>query len=103
MKACQQPTPEMFQDAVQLTLEADHPTFEEARRAAYECAQAQHGDPMLLSWFDRRRGYFSPNVECCDERKPSWVIYAETRGADLVVDINGEAFVFMFRDANGLI
>ena len=53
---------------------------------------------MLLSWYDAGTGRFSPDVECCSEEKPGWVVYAESRGAGITVDINDEQFVFIYRD-----
>ena len=51
---------------------------------------------MLIAWFDRTSGRFSPPVECCDEEKPAWLVYAETRGANIVIDVNREAYVFVY-------
>jgi hypothetical protein len=52
---------------------------------------------MLLAWYNGRTGEFSPKVTCCGEDKPTWLIYAESRGGDLVIDINDEAYVFVYR------
>ena len=52
---------------------------------------------MLLAWYDRGAGAFSPQVTCCGDAKPAWLIYAESRGGDLVIDINEEAYVFVYR------
>ena len=52
---------------------------------------------MLLAWYDRGAGTFSPQVTCCGDDKPAWLIYAESRGGDLVIDINEEAYVFVYR------
>jgi hypothetical protein len=52
---------------------------------------------MLLSWFDKKSGRYSPHeAECCKEGKPSWVEYAKSRGGNLTIDINDEDFVFVF-------
>jgi hypothetical protein len=61
------------------------------RRAAEVC-----NEPMLLAWFDRARGAFSPNITCCREDKPSWLTYAESRGGDIVICINDLEYVFVF-------
>jgi hypothetical protein len=52
---------------------------------------------MLLAWFDRQAGRYSPNIICCGEDKPTWLTYAESRGGDLVIDLNGEEYVFVYR------
>jgi len=43
-----------------------------------------------------RRHIFAPG-DCCGDDKPAWLTYAESRGGDLVIDINGEAYVFVYR------
>jgi hypothetical protein len=58
---------------------------------------------MLLSWFDKKSGRYSPHeAECCPEGKPSWVEYARSRGGSLTIDINDEEFVFVFMGKPGL-
>ena len=52
---------------------------------------------MLLAWYDQGAGRFSPQVTCCSDDKPAWLVYAESRGGDLVIDINGESYVFVYR------
>jgi hypothetical protein len=54
---------------------------------------------MLLAWFDKKNGRFSPPVECCGDEKPAWIIYAESRGGNITIDINQEAYVFIYLDA----
>jgi hypothetical protein len=39
-------------------------------------------------------------VECCGDEKPAWLIYAESRGGRIVVDINDEDFIFVYLDAD---
>jgi hypothetical protein len=103
VRECEIPTSEMFPKAVHVHLNEADLSFDVARRAAYERARTYCTDPMLLSWFDRKAGNYSPgNVECCKEGKPSWVAYAEGRGADLTIDINHEDYIFMFRESEGL-
>lgn len=103
MRPCEIPTADMFSRAVHLHLGGKDLGFEDARRAAYERARTYGSDPMLLSWFERRTGDYFPRVlECCDEGKPSWVAYAQSRGGSLTIDINDEDFVFIFRGQESL-
>ena len=54
---------------------------------------AEHlGDPMLLSFCDRRSGVKMPDVNCCGEN--SWEIYAKRRGGNLKVKVNEYEFIF---------
>jgi hypothetical protein len=52
---------------------------------------------MLLAWYNGGTGAFSPQVPCCGDDRPGWLIYAESRGGNLVIDINDEAYVFVYR------
>ena len=36
----------------------------------------------------RKTGEGYPNIECGKGDKPAWVVYAESRGGDLTIDIN---------------
>jgi hypothetical protein len=71
--------------------------FARARAIADRRARELAPEPMLLAWFDRDAETFSPQVPCCGDAKPGWLIYAESRGGDLVIDINDEAYVFVYR------
>jgi hypothetical protein len=69
-----------------------------AKQVADKKASEVAGDPMLLAWYNARTGQFAPNVECCSEEKPGWIVYAESRGGSITVSINEEQFVFIYRD-----
>ena len=71
--------------------------FARARAIAEARARQEAADPMLLAWYDRGADRFSPQVTCCGDDKPAWLVYAESRGGDLVIDINREAYVFVYR------
>ena len=88
---------EMLRDPIDVGV-ADAPLdFAGARAIAEARARQEADDPMLLAWYDRGGGQFSPQVTCCSDDKPAWLVYAETRGGDLVIDINHEAYVFVYR------
>ena len=57
-------------------------------------------DATCLSWYDKLRDHECPAgvSECHDDvcEIPGYVEYAETRGAQLKVDINGGTFVFCY-------
>jgi hypothetical protein len=72
--------------------------FETARLVADQKAKEMANDPMMLGWYEAKSGKFSPNVECCSEHKPGWIVYAESRGANITIDINNEAYIFIYRD-----
>jgi len=98
MTACVALKREMLKDPIDLKV-AGEVDFARARALAEARAREAGGEPMLLAWYNGVTGEFSPQVTCCGEDKPTWLIYAESRGGDLVIDINDEAYVFVYRRA----
>jgi Domain of unknown function (DUF5619) len=90
-------TREMLKDPVDLEVEGPALDFRRARELADRRAREFSSQPMLLAWFDQAAGRFSPNLVCCGDDKPTWLLYAESRGGDLVIDINREEYVFVYR------
>ncbi|MFY9940958.1 MAG: AF1514 family protein [Desulfobacterales bacterium] len=63
-----------------------------AKRKAREiCAES-----MLLSWNNAETGEYYPRSECGRSGRPPWVVYADARGADLIIDVNDGQYTFMF-------
>jgi len=98
MMACVTLKREMLNNPIHLKV-AGEVDFARARALAEVRAREAGGEPMLLAWYNGVTGEFSPQVTCCGEDKPTWLIYAESRGGDLVIDINDEAYVFVYRRA----
>ena len=73
--------------------------FAGAKDIADRKARELAADPMLLSWYDRQSGKFSPQVDFCEfDNRPVWLVFAESRGGDITIDINKEQFVFVYAD-----
>jgi hypothetical protein len=70
--------------------------FEAAKDLAKQKAKESCEDPMLLSWYQGKTGESYPNMECGPGDKPAWIIFAESRGGDLTIDVNGGQYVFIF-------
>ncbi len=97
MSECIPLTREMLQNPIDI-LVTDRLEFQQAKDLALQKAGEVCAEPLLLAWFDRARGQFSPNIPCCRrEDKPSWLAYGESRGGDIVICINGLDYVFVFR------
>ena len=79
-------------------LKTDNPEldFTEAKEIAKQKAKENSADPMLLSWFQGKTGESYPNLECGPGDKPAWIIFAESRGGDLTIDINEGQYVFIY-------
>jgi hypothetical protein len=97
MADCIPLTREMLKDPIDIGVPDEPLDFSRARALADRRAQELGPAPMLLAWYDRGAGTFSPQVTCCSDAKPAWLTYAESRGGDLVIDINHEAYVFVYR------
>jgi len=70
--------------------------FAEAKDLAKQRAEETGADPMLLSWYQGKTGESYPNLECGPGDKPAWIVYAESRGGDLTIDINEGQYVFIY-------
>ncbi len=70
--------------------------FVEAKDIAKQKAQETCDDPMLLSWYQGKTGESYPNLECGPGDKPAWIVFAESRGGDLTIDINDGQYVFIY-------
>ena len=70
--------------------------FVEAKDIAKQKARETCDDPMLLSWYQGETGESYPNLECGPGDKPAWITFAESRGADLTVDVNGGQYIFIY-------
>jgi len=99
MTPCQTFQKDMLTHPVSIRLDETPPDLEAAKRIADQKAFDLLSDPMLLAWYEAKSGRFSPNVECCSENKPGWIVYAESRGGTVTIDINDQAYVFIYRDA----
>ena len=86
----------MLINPVDVRAEDDNLDFEKAKEIASQKAREIAEDAMLIAWFDRKGGKFSPQVECGGKEKPAWLVYAETRGAKIVISVNRETFVFVY-------
>lgn len=100
MAQCLTLTRDMLLDPIDVSTHTEGLDFASARLLADARARQVTSDPMLLAWYDRQTGDASPRVECCDEKKPGWLIYAESRGGNIVISINREQYVFIYRETS---
>jgi hypothetical protein len=63
MSSCKILTREMLHLAIDVFVEDPDLDFYRARKVADVRARQMSEDPMLLAWYDRRSGEFSPRVE----------------------------------------
>ena len=73
--------------------------YQEAVALAKEQAAQRFEEYMLVSWYDRDRDFESPpnSTECSKGcRKYGYILYGQSHGARLKVDIEEGRFVFFF-------
>ena len=73
---------------IKLKIDKPNLNFAEAKDIAKQKAKEICADPMLLSWYKGQTGESYPNLECGPGDKPAWILYAETRGGDITIDVN---------------
>jgi hypothetical protein len=96
MNECTPLSREMLPNRMPVTTGSEAIDFRKAKELADRTARSVSDDAMLLAWLDGTTGRFSPFVVCCGEKKPAWLIYAESRGANLSVDVNEGQYVFVY-------
>ena len=94
--SCKKLSRDHITNAISITHKRGKLDLKTAKDIAFETARTKVPEPMLLAWYEKKTGRFSPPVQCCDEEKPSWLVYAESRGGEVVVDINDLEYVFVF-------
>jgi len=82
----------------EIALHVDPPDidFATARERARDAIQEIGAEAMLLSWHNQKTGEFYPKTECGRDDRPPWIVFAESRGANLIVDINDGDFRLYF-------
>jgi hypothetical protein len=70
--------------------------FTSAKDLAKHAARDRSPDAMLLSWHNTKTGEYYPRYDCGGHDRPAWVLFAESRGANLTVDVDDGDFVFIF-------
>ena len=88
-----------LKDPIPLKLFDKDLDFDSIKHKAFQKARTIAQDPILLAWYDGNTGRAVPAVECGREDKPAWIVYAESRGGDIVININDGEYIFIYRSA----
>ena len=91
----------LLENPVRITGEERNLDFTAAKALAKEKARTLSTDPMLLSWYSGLTGEYHPTTECGRSDKPPWIVYAEARGGDLTIEVNGGEWIFVFLKFEG--
>ena len=60
----------MLKDPIEIQVDDPNLDFSQAQTLARRRAGEVCAEPMLLAWFDRARGQFSPNITCAGKTNP---------------------------------
>jgi Domain of unknown function (DUF5619) len=80
-----------------VSLRIDDPGLELAAASALAKQKARALDPnaMMLSYHSGKSGEFWPAYDCGGCGRP-WIVFAESRGYNLKIDINAGEFEFFY-------
>jgi len=78
-----------------IRIEGKEADFALARRLSEDLASTVINGPMLIAWFDGKKGEEHPAVPEC-QHKPGWLAYAEGHGGRLRIDVNDSEYSFIF-------
>ena len=83
-------------DTVSLSVEDENLTLTEATAMAKEKAREMDKNAMMLSYHSGKTGEYWPNHDCGSDKRPPWLVFAESRGYNLTIDINNGEFEFFY-------
>jgi len=81
---------------IKITINQKDLDLSKAKEIAKEEAKKLASDPMLLSFYNGKTGEYFPKLECAIRDKPVWIIFAESRGADIAININDGEYIFLY-------
>ena len=85
-------------EIIKITVEGARLDFSLAKRLGEDLASGVVSDPMLIAWYDGKKGEEHPQVPEC-QHKPGWLAYAEGHEGRIRVDVNENEYCFIFADS----
>jgi len=73
----------------------ESPTFDDIIALVKEKVRQVNKDAMMLAWYNRLTGQGFPDYQC-DHQRPFWELFAESRGYNFKVVVNGGDYVFYY-------
>ena len=81
---------------INILLEAKNVDFEKAKQAALAIAEQENEYALVISWWDRKTGKYSPQCLKWDRKDiPGWELYGLNHEGRLRISINNDRFVFI--------
>ena len=81
-----------------IALSVDNTDLDLTTASAMAKARAREVDhnAMMLSYHSAKTGEFWPAYDCGGGGRPPWIVFAESRGYNLKIDINNGEFEFFY-------
>ncbi len=89
---------EMLFEPIDVRVENRKLDFYSAKSLADGIARRKASEPLLLAWFAEKGWKHSPAVVCGCGEKPSWLVYAQSRGATISIFVNEGEYVFLYKE-----
>ncbi len=83
-------------DEIKLSVKDSDLDIAKASALAKKKARAINKDAMLLSWHSDKTGDFWPKYHCGGGDQPPWIVFAEARGYNLLININDGQYKFYY-------
>jgi hypothetical protein len=83
-------------ETIRLTIEDPQLDLMAARAAAKQKAREIDANAMMLSYHSAKTGEFWPSYDCGGNGRPPWLVFAESRGYNLKIDINEGDYQFFY-------
>jgi hypothetical protein len=85
-------------ETVKLSIDDPDLDFNIARERAKARAREINRNAMQLAWYNSQTGKGYPDYDCGAgiRSAPCWQVFADSRGANLMIDVNDGTYLFMF-------
>jgi hypothetical protein len=83
-------------ETVKLTIDEPDLDFNTARDRAKVKALEINRNAMQLAWYNGQTGKGFPDYDCGPGDRPPWQVFSDSRGANLTIDVNEGAFLFIY-------
>jgi len=83
-------------DTVNISVEDTGLDLTEASALAKAKARDLDSNAMMLSYHSAKTGEFWPNYDCGGGSRPPWIVFAESRGYNLKIDVNDGDYEFFY-------
>jgi hypothetical protein len=83
-------------ETIKLHIDDSDLDFNTARDRAKAKALDINRNAMQLAWYNGQTGQGFPDYDCGPGDRPPWQVFADSRGANLTIDVNDGTFIFIY-------